>query len=172
MKKTIFQQAGILIILLLVSAVLRAEVKLPAIFGDHMILQQQTETPIWGKSSAGKTVRVKTSWDNKNYSAQADKQGNWKVKVKTPKAGGPYEITISDGSVLKLKDVLIGEVWLCSGQSNMQMQMKGYYNQPITGSNEIIATSTNPNIRMISVKREKSLVPIDEFTGRMERMHS
>ncbi len=161
----ILRQTGLVIILVIVSAVLRAEVKLPAIFGDHMVLQQQTDAAIWGKAAVGKTVRVSTSWNKKSYSAQADKLGNWKVKVRTPKAGGPYEITISDGKSLKLKDVLIGEVWLCSGQSNMEMPVKGYFNQPVTGSNEIIVTSTNPNIRLITVKKDKSLVAKDEFTG-------
>ena len=154
-----------LVIFLLVSVFSQAEIKLPAIFGDHMVLQQQTDAAIWGKATPGKAVRVNTSWNKKSYSAQADSQGSWKVKVKTPKAGGPYEITISDGTTLKLKDVLIGEVWLCSGQSNMEMPMKGYRNQPITGSNETIATSANPNIRLITVKREKSLTAKDEFTG-------
>lgn len=157
--------SSLLVAFLLVSAFAMAEVKLPAIFGDHMVLQQQTDAAIWGKATAGKTVKVSTSWDRKSYSAQADKQGNWKVKVKTPGAGGPYEITISDGSTLKLKDVLIGEVWLCSGQSNMEMPVKGFRNQPITGSMEAITTSANPNIRLITVKKDKSLVTKDDFTG-------
>ncbi|MDX9883251.1 MAG: sialate O-acetylesterase [Prolixibacteraceae bacterium] len=165
MKKMNFLQAGLIVVFVLFSVMSRAEIKLPAIFGDHMVLQQQTDAAIWGKATAGKTVRVNTSWDKKSYATQADQQGNWKVKVKTPKAGGPYEITISDGSSLKLNDVLIGEVWVCSGQSNMAMTMKGYRNQPITGSNETIATSANPNIRMITVKLDKSLEPKDDFAG-------
>ncbi|HBL75773.1 MAG TPA: sialate O-acetylesterase [Prolixibacteraceae bacterium] len=165
MNKMNLRLSGVFLFFLLISVFAQAEIKLPAIFGDHMVLQQQTDAAIWGKATAGKAVRVSTSWDNKSYSAQADPQGNWKVKVKTPKAGGPYEITISDGSALKLKDVLIGEVWVCSGQSNMAMTMKGYRNQPITGSNEIIATSANPNIRMINIKLDKSLEPKDDFIG-------
>lgn len=160
-----FRSAGLLIFFVLFSVLSRAEIKLPAIFGDQMVLQQQTDAAIWGKATAGKTVRISTSWDNKSYSAQTDQQGNWRTKVKTPKAGGPYEITISDGSPIKLKNVLIGEVWICSGQSNMVMPMKGYRNQPITGSNEAIAISANSNIRMITVDRDKSLVPKDNFTG-------
>lgn len=156
---------GLLILFLQVSLFVHAEIKLPAIFGDHMVLQQLTDAAIWGKSTAGKAVKVNTSWNGKSYLAQPDKQGSWKVKVKTPSAGGPYEITISDGSIVKLKDVLIGEVWICSGQSNMAMPVKGYRNQPVLGSNEAIATSANPNIRLITVERDKSPEPKDDFTG-------
>ena len=135
----------------------KAEIKLPAIFDDHMVLQQETEAPIWGMAAEGKKVTLMTSWDKKSYTAKADDEGHWKIKVSTPQAGGPYEISISDGKELILKDILIGEVWVCSGQSNMQMPMKGYFNQPILGSNEAVATSANPRIRLFTVERDKSL---------------
>src|SRR5690606_35198702 len=134
------QKFSILSVLLifLLSTSLKAEVKLPAIFGDNMVLQQQTDAAIWGTASANKTVTITTSWNKKSYSAKADSQGKWKTKVQTPAAGGPYSISISDGKTLTLKNVLIGEVWVCSGQSNMQMTMKGYQNQPVLGANEAI----------------------------------
>ncbi len=150
---------------LIIAANSNAEVKLPAIFGDNMVLQQQTDAAIWGTAKANKTVKVTTSWNKKSYSTKADSEGNWKLTVNTPVAGGPYSLTISDGSTLKLNNVLIGEVWICSGQSNMQMPMNGYFNQPILGSNEAIATSTNQSIRLITVKRNKSLEPLDDFEG-------
>ncbi len=142
-----------------------AEVKLPSVFGDNMVLQQKTEAAIWGTASSNKTVKVTTSWNNKSYQAKSDVDGKWKVKVQTPAAGGPYTVTVSDGTPLKLNNVLIGEVWICSGQSNMEMPMKGYYNQPVLGANEAIATSENENIRLITVKKNKSLEPLDDFTG-------
>jgi sialate O-acetylesterase len=142
-----------------------AQVKLPAIFSDNMVLQQQTEAAIWGKAAVNSTVKVTTSWNNRNYTAHADKDGNWKLKVNTPGAGGPYSVTISDGKALTLKNVMIGEVWVCSGQSNMEMPMKGYKNQPVTGSNEYIATSSNEQIRLITVPRTSSLTPLDDFKG-------
>ncbi len=147
------------------ATISKAEIKLPSIFGDNMVLQQQTQAAIWGKASANKAVRVTTSWNKKSYSAKADTDGNWKVKVSTPSAGGPFSITISDGKTLKLNNVLIGEVWVCSGQSNMQMLMKGYFNQPILGANEAIAASTNKNIHLFTVKREKSLNVEYDFSG-------
>ena len=108
---------------LLGSATLSAQVKLLPIFSDNMVLQQQTQAPIWGESKPNKKVEITTSWDQKKYTIQADEQGKWSTKVATPVAGGPYNITISDGKKVKLSNVMIGEVWICSGQSNMEMQV-------------------------------------------------
>jgi sialate O-acetylesterase len=164
--KKLFTRLTVMMILLTVSSfLLHAEVKLPAIFGDNMVLQQQTDAAIWGKAAASANVSVRTSWNGKSYSSRADKDGNWKVKVATPSAGGPYTVTISDGKPVTLKNVMIGEVWICSGQSNMEMPMKGFWNQPITGSNELIATSANQNIRMFTVTKATSLTPLQDFKG-------
>ena len=165
MKNTRFWFSLFLIVVFFNYKGSNAAVQLPAVFGDNMVLQQQTDAPVWGTAEPGKTVRITTSWNNKKYSAKAGEDGRWKVKVSTPKAGGPYEISISDGHELKLENVLIGEVWVCSGQSNMQMPMKGYHNQPVYGANEDIATSRNKNIRLFTVERSKTLEPQDDFTG-------
>lgn len=130
-----------------------ADIKPASIFTDHMVLQQKAEVAVWGWAKEGSTVRLTPSWDNKKYSVNADAQGKWKLKITTPKAGGPYEITISDGIALTLKDILIGEVWFCGGQSNMEMPMKGFKSQPILGSNEAILKSTNSQIRVYTVPR-------------------
>lgn len=151
MKKNGFLFLFSLVFLLPVS--LLAAVKLPSLFTDNMVLQQQTEAPIWGWAKAGSKVTVSTSWNGKKYSTQTDAAGKWKLNVTTPTAGGPYEITISDGTPLKLKNVLIGEVWVCSGQSNMEMPMKGFKGQPILGSNDAILHSKNKNIRLYTVPR-------------------
>jgi sialate O-acetylesterase len=166
MKSTSFLRLRFLTATLLLPLLLQAEIKMPAIFGDHMVLQQQTEASLWGKAIPGKTVNVSTSWNRMSYSARTDANGNWKVRVRTPGAGGPYSISLSDGHSLLLKDVMIGEVWICSGQSNMEMKMKGYRNQPVTGSNEAIATSANPAIRLFTAEHKTSLVPLDDFTGK------
>jgi sialate O-acetylesterase len=147
------------------SSGLFAQVKLSGIFSDNMVLQQQTEASIWGKKTLNSTIKVTTSWNNRSYSVVADKDGYWKVKVSTPVAGGPFSITISDGQPVTLRNVMIGEVWVCSGQSNMAMTMKGYPTQPVIGSNEFIATSTNNQIRLITVPRSTSLTPLVDFTG-------
>ena len=164
--KNLFNRLSAMIVFLAVSSfILNAEVKLPAIFCDNMVLQQQTDAAIFGKAAANATVTVKTSWNGKSYSARADKNGNWKIKVTTPSAGGPYTVTISDGKPVALKNVMIGEVWVCSGQSNMEMPMKGYRNQPILGSNELIATCASHDIRMFTVTKATSLIPLEDFKG-------
>jgi sialate O-acetylesterase len=155
----------LLMALVISSGTIFGEVKLPSIFGDNMVLQQQTEAAIWGTASKNATVRVTTSWNKKSYSAIAGNDGKWKLKVATPVAGGPYEITVSDGKTLKLQNVMIGEVWVCSGQSNMEMPVKGYMSQPVLGSNETIATSSNQSIRLFTVKKASSLQPLDDFSG-------
>ena len=165
MKRFLSFLPALLMVFVLSSNHLFATVKLPAIFSDNMVLQQQTEAAIWGTAASGSTVKVITSWNKKSYSAHAGADGKWKLKVTTPVAGGPFELTISDGKALTLKNVMIGEVWVCSGQSNMEMPMKGFMNQPVKGSNEAIAASSNPSIRLFSVSRATSLQPLDDFTG-------
>lgn len=147
------------------TGTLKADIVLPAIFGDHMVLQQQTDAAIWGKATPGNMVEINTTWDDNSYTTRADANGNWKLEVKTPSAGGPYDISISDGKEIKLSDVLIGEVWIASGQSNMEMPMKGYRNEPIIGSNEAIVSSADGNIRLFTVRRDKSLAPLDDVNG-------
>jgi len=156
---------AVLILSVFSSGTLLAEVKLPAIFGDNMVLQQNSDVAFWGSASKGSTVKVTTSWNKKSYTVIAGNDGKWKLKVATPSAGGPFEVTVSDGKVLKLNNVMIGEVWVCSGQSNMEMPVKGYKNQPVKGGNETIATSSNSYIRLFTVTKETSLQPKDDFTG-------
>lgn len=165
MKRNLFYITAILLVSLLSSVNLFADIKLPAIFCDNMVMQQQTNAAIWGKASKNSSVKITTSWNNKSYKIRASADGSWKLKVATPKAGGPYEIVITDGKAFILKNVLMGEVWVCSGQSNMEMPMKGYRNMPVLGSLDAIALSSNPNIRLFAVKKASSLNPLDNFTG-------
>ncbi len=165
MDKRSIPNSFLFLILLCVTHITNAEVKLPVIFGDHMVLQQQSDAAIWGTAFPNKNVKVTTSWNSKTYSTKSDNKGNWKLKVATPIAGGPYEITLSDGTPLKLTNVLIGEVWVCSGQSNMFMTFKGFNNQPVLGSNKTIDSSTNKSIRLFTVKRNASLQKLDDFSG-------
>jgi sialate O-acetylesterase len=138
-----------------------AKIQLPYFFSDGMVLQQQTNASIWGWSNAGATIKTTASWDKKNYTVRADSKGKWMVKLATPVAGGPYSISISDGEMITIKDVLIGEVWLCSGQSNMEMPMKGFRDQPILHSNDDIFNSANNNIRLYSVPRSVKVMAMD-----------
>jgi len=139
-----------------------ANVTLPAIIGSNMVQQQQSEAALWGKAARNARVTVTTSWNKRQYTVKAGADGAWKVKVQTPAAGGPYEITISDGTAVTLRNILIGEVWICSGQSNMEMPVKGFRNQPILHSADILMEADNPQVRMFHVKRKISRVP--QFT--------
>lgn len=153
--------------LIVFIAGLNAQIKLPSIFSDNMLLQQQSDVSIWGKADPGKTVKIVPSWDNKTYTAKVNKDGKWNVKITTPAASyQPYTVKISEGnSDITLANVLIGEVWLCSGQSNMEMPMKGFKNQPIEGGNEAILKSKNKNLRLITVKRNAQFTPQDTISG-------
>ena len=130
-----------------------AKIILPSFFSDNMVLQQKTEAAIWGWAKANSTVQLTSSWNKKKYTVQSDQAGKWKLKISTPAGGGPYELTISDGEAITIHNILIGEVWFCSGQSNMEMPMKGYRDQPIKGSNDAIFNSTNDWIRVYNVPR-------------------
>jgi sialate O-acetylesterase len=144
---------------------IHAAITLPSIFGDHMVLQQQTHVAIWGNATPNASVNIRTSWNRNSYHVRAAADGSFKQKVETPVAGGPYSITISDGNAITLNDIMIGEVWVCSGQSNMEMPVKGFFNQPITGSNEAIVNSNNDQIRLFTVSRATSLEPQQDFSG-------
>ncbi|WP_089686219.1 sialate O-acetylesterase [Catalinimonas alkaloidigena] len=138
---------------------LRAEVRFPSLFTDNMVLQREGEVPVWGWADAGAQVTVTPSWDGKTYKVKADRKGAWRVKIQTPAAGGPYDLVVSDGTPATLHNVLIGEVWVCSGQSNMEMPLRGYPNQPILGANETILHSKNDQLRLYTVPRSSWTEP-------------
>lgn len=155
----------VLFLILGLTVQLKGEIKLPSFFADHMVIQRETTTKIWGKADVLKRVTVVTSWNLKRYSTTSDKDGNWELAISTPKAGGPHTIIISDGKAMTLSNVMSGDVWLCSGQSNMEMSMKGYSSQPVEGSEPAILRSGNNKIRLFTVKRNHSLSPVDDVTG-------
>ena len=151
----------------LASFQMNAAIKLPALFSDNMMLQQQSSAPIWGWADKNQSLKIQTSWDSKSYEVKADKDGKWKIAVQTPAAGGPFEIKVSDNTETKtIKNILIGEVWLCSGQSNMEMPLKGFPGQPVYKGNEAIVHSTNNQIRFITVPRATVLTPNEDFVGK------
>lgn len=137
-----------------------AKITLPSVIGNHMVLQQKDRVAIWGKASPGATVAVTTSWNQRHYQVKVASDSSWRLKVQTPEAGGPYQIRIGDGqqSIL-LKDILIGEVWVCSGQSNMEMPVWGFYNQPVLGANDVLAEASNHSLRLIRYERALSRTP-------------
>lgn len=154
-------------ILLMSNGYTKAAIRFPAVIGDHMVLQQNTEVVLWGWADQGEPISVQATWlPGKNYTATAAADGKWNVKIPTPAAGGPYEMTFHSFSDRKtIKDVLIGEVWICSGQSNMEMPLKGFTSQPVDGSNDIIAQSDNRQLRLFTVKRNTSWTPLPDCEG-------
>lgn len=142
-----------------------AEIKMSPLFTDNMVLQQKSDAPIWGTAEPKAKVTVKTSWNKASYTAVADEAGKWMVKVSTPKAGGPYSMTVTEQGAqpITIKNVLIGEVWICSGQSNMQMPVKGNWAK-VNNCDEEVANAKYPKMRLISVERLTSSKPEDNFT--------
>lgn len=135
-----------------------AEIRLPHVFGSHMVLQRQKPIIIWGWAQPGETVTVQLG--SAQQTAQANDKGEWKVTLPAMEAGGPYDLTISGSSTVKLEDILVGEVWLCSGQSNMEFGM-GNLNNP----EQEIAQANHPNIRLLLVKRCWTNAPQSEIDG-------
>ncbi|MDD3108126.1 MAG: sialate O-acetylesterase, partial [Alistipes sp.] len=136
-----------------------AKITLPTVLNSNMVLQRECNANLWGTAAPSKKVTVTPSWNNKKYTVTADAQGAWKLAVETPKAGGPYSIRISDGEAIELTNILIGEVWICSGQSNMQMPVKGFTGQPAANAIKTLLQCNNPSIRLFTVKREAQAEP-------------
>ena len=113
-------------VLILSVCTMNAKVTLPPIFADNMVLQQQSDAALWGHATPNAKVVITTTWSEVGVSVNADENGKWFARVATPSAGGPYEMTFDDGEKLVVKNILIGEVWICLGQSNMSMPMKGF----------------------------------------------
>ncbi|MBT8218826.1 MAG: sialate O-acetylesterase [Bacteroidia bacterium] len=130
-----------------------------------MVLQQQSDASIWGTYTPEGTVNITAGW-GKPITTKADSGGNWQLKLATPEAGGPYDITIStvDTTIL-IKDVLVGEVWLASGQSNMEMPIEGFTNEPIDNYEEELADAKYPEIRQFNISRAISPTPLSEVNG-------
>ena len=123
---------------------LSADVKLPSIFSDNMVLQQNLDNKVWGWAAAGEEVTV--SFAGNEYKTQADEKGDWSLKLKPMKYGGPYELIVKAKNVLTFKDVLVGEVWLCSGQSNMGWTVNSSNDQDLE---KLMAKY--PNIRLLKI---------------------
>ncbi len=161
MKKAVFLWAA-----LLCCWLAPAKVTLPSLLGDGMVLQRDAAVQLWGSSDRSK-VTVVTSWDGKKYSVKTDTSGNWCVQVNTPvSGGGPYTITLNDGDKRILRDVHVGEVWICSGQSNMEMPLGGWEHQRVENAYETIRdAASTPLVRMFTVARNNADTPQEDCRG-------
>jgi len=143
---------------LLIVAPARAEVKLPRVIGNNMVLQRGIELPIWGWAEPGEEVTVKLG--EAEVKAAADAEGKWMVKLPAMEAGGPHEMTVTGKNTVRVKNILVGEVWVCSGQSNMEWGLRGAE----TGAKEA-AAANYPSIRLLQVQKRPSGVPLDDVAS-------
>ena len=140
----------------------KANLRLPNIIGSHMVLQQKSTVKLWGWSAPAESIKIKVSWDTTTYKVVAGRDAKWITSIKTPAAGGSYAITIQGNNTIKLEDVLIGEVWLCGGQSNMEWSG----DQGLPQSKSEAPNANNNKIRFFYVPKSTSAFPQDNVEGK------
>ncbi|HOI55596.1 MAG TPA: sialate O-acetylesterase, partial [Phycisphaerae bacterium] len=146
-------------VLLCACGAASADVSLPALISDNMVIQQGQRVSIWGKAAPGEKVAV--SLGEQHVSAEADAAGRWRVALEPMPAGGPHEMTIAGINSIVVKNILVGEVWLCSGQSNIQVTVSAS-----TGGAEAAAAADYPEIRYFRVNSIGNDVPQDDCKGK------
>ena len=156
MKKLISVTVFTVVLILLSTGISEADVRLPRIFSSHMVLQQEQAIPVWGWASPRERVTV--TLGNTTQRTTADKSGKWKVTLPAMKYGGPYTMTVKGRNTLTFTDILVGEVWICSGQSNMEWPLVSTLN-----AEEEIATANFPELRLFTVPRKISSLPLDDL---------
>jgi sialate O-acetylesterase len=134
-----------------------ADVKLPALFSDNMVLQQGLAVPVWGWADEGESVTVE--FQKQKVSTTAS-QGKWQIRLRKLQAGGPDTLTVSGHNQIQLQNVLVGEVWICSGQSNMEWPLRASFD-----SAQVISKSANPTLRLFTVAKFKANEPTNNVTG-------
>ena len=153
----------------LASVSLQAKVELTPLFTDNMVFQQNCQAPVWGKAAPGTTVSVTPSWNGKTYKTTADAHGKWTVKIDTPKGSfKKYTVTISDGEPVVLQNVLVGEVWLASGQSNMQMPVESW-RAVRTNQEDIAGAAQYADLRLLQVSRATGTKEHDYFSADFDK---
>ncbi|WP_316817547.1 sialate O-acetylesterase [Pedobacter nyackensis] len=140
---------------------LYADVKLPNVLGSNMVLQQQSTTKLWGWAFPGEKIKITASWDNKTIETTADGNAKWQIDLQTPKFGGPYQIVVQGNNKIVLENIMIGEVWVCSGQSNMEWN----YHLGVPGIKDELAQAGKLNIRFFSMPKTTSKTPQDNVEG-------
>lgn len=161
MFKTRLRYAAFSLLLFFLTFNSIAEVRLPALFSDNMVLQRESDVAVWGWSSPGEKIFITNTWNNSVDSVQATSFAKWNVKIKTPAAGGPYTLTIKGSNTITLQNVMIGEVWICSGQSNMEWSS-------VNGLPEMDAelpNSANAGIRLFHLPKTTAAYPQDNCAG-------
>lgn len=154
------------VLILLVAPLLsEANIKLPHLIASHMVLQQKSQCPLWGWGEPGEKVTIKGSW-GAEATATTNDNGKWETSITTPSYGGPYTMSFSGKNTITISDVMIGEVWLASGQSNMEITMEGWPpDDTVKGAYQAILNSTNPNIRYHNIQQKASFYDMEDANG-------
>ncbi len=149
------------VLFLLLSNTAFANVTLPNVISDNMVLQRNSDVKIWGWANPQEEVVITPSWNNQTYKIKASNQAKWEITIPTPKEGGPYTISIKGYNEIVLKNILIGEVWVCSGQSNMEMNASW----GIQNGDEAVKAATNPSIHFFVVPKLTATTPQNNLSG-------
>src|SRR5258706_2908831 len=157
MHKVLFIVLASCLLVIFVQAA-QAEVRVPAIIGDNMVVQQNLRARVWGTAQPGERITV--TFAGRTEHAATDAQGHWLTLLGPLKAGGPYVLTIAGSNTLTFKNVLVGDVWICSGQSNMEFPLVN-----ANGGAEAIAQADYPEIRLFTVQKNTSALPLDDVRG-------
>jgi len=161
MKKRLLAAA---LVVAATAAPAEAQLKLPHLFSDHAVLQRDRPLHVWGWSSAGATITV--SLHGQRATAIADRLGRWEVWLKPEAAGGPYVLTVDGGAAegqAQVQDVMLGDVWFASGQSNMEFPLKGFPGAPLNNGAAEIAAATNPRVRLLRLEHKSSTTPLRDI---------
>ena len=154
-----------LALLLSATALFADNLRVAHIFSDHMVLQRETETPVWGWGVPGRTVSVLTSWNGRTETTRVASDGTWRVNLSTMEAGGPYTVTVWSGNDrIQFQDVLLGEVWVCAGQSNMEMPIAGFGFQQVDSARDAVmkAATYAGKVRVFDIRTPKCTKPVDD----------
>lgn len=158
----------IFVLAVLISNSAFAQVKLPAIISDNMILQQNSKVALWGWAKPGEKITITNNWNNKSTVVNTDASGKWLTYIVTTKAGGPYQLTFKASNTIEVKNILLGEVWLASGQSNMEFFVGKTSNPSYNGvinHDEVMTDAEHPKIRTIDVPNKVADDPQQDFKG-------
>lgn len=155
---SLFGRFQVLILIIFLPASLSATVRLPSVIGDNMVLQQNRASRLWGWGDPGEKVYITSGWSPHADSVVVNSDGKWEIRIEAPPAGGPWTLTIRGWNTIQLKNIMSGEVWLCSGQSNMEWSSYNKNQQII----DEIPNSTNNNIRLFHVPRTTAEAPQED----------
>ncbi|MEX0939266.1 MAG: sialate O-acetylesterase [Pirellulales bacterium] len=156
MIRTVRLSLMLSLVVLASSSPALADVRLPKLFADHMVVQRDRQVPVWGWAEPGERVTV--SLAGREAEATADEGGKWRTELEPLSAGGPHELNVAGNNKLTVGDVLVGEVWICSGQSNMEWPVRASDN-----ADEEIAAADHPQIRMFTIEHDQAAEPRDQL---------